>query len=240
MLNELTGIQNVVQSKNIKICVLLTVMMNGMLNANSKIIFISCIDKKRSIKEIAHEWDYKYESGKLYHGNSQEELLKNKFVKKEKTGKYVFYKADMKKFGKYIMKMIDDMNEDDEIEGNLKMVLKDNYAEFLEFLGEDFVLERVFSIKNLKRLYYDDRTLIPDNFDACFFGVYLSLVLFFIAEGQKNKERLLNIFGTLLLSLFGCKVNMRDFVRENIKIFEKNRKTAENYKILYDEYQELL
>ncbi len=229
-----------VQSKNIKICVLLTVMMNGMLSANSKIIFISCIDKKRSIKEIAREWDYKYESGKLYHGNSQEELLKNKFVKKEKSGKYVFYKADMKKFGKYIMKMIDDMNEDDEMEGNLKMVLKDNYAEFVEFLGEDFVLDRVFSIKNLKRLYYDDRTLIPDNFDACFFGVYLSLVLFFIAEGQKNKERLLNIFGTLLLSQFGCRVNMRDFVRGNIKIFEKNRKTAENYKILYDEYQELL
>jgi len=236
MLKELTGIQNVVQLKNIKICVLLTVMMN----ANSKIIFISCIDKKRSIKEIAREWDYKYESGKLYHGNSQEELLKNKFVKKEKTGKYVFYKADMKKFGKYIMKMIDDMNEDDEMEGNLKMVLKDNYAEFVEFLGEDFVLERVFSIKNLKRLYRDDRTLIPDNFDACFFGVYLSLVLFFIAEGQKNKERLLNIFGTLLLSLFGCRVNMKSFVRENIKIFEKNRKTAENYKILYDDYQELL
>ncbi len=211
-----------------------------MLNANSKIIFISCIDKKRSIKEIAREWDYKYESGKLYHGNSQEELLKNKFVKKEKSGKYVFYKADMKKFGKYIMKMIDDMDENDEMEGNLKMVLKDNYAEFVEFLGEDFVLERVFSIKNLKRLYDDDRTLIPDNFDACFFGVYLSLVLFFIADGQKNKERLLNIFGTLLLSQFGCKINMKAFVRGNINIFEKNRKTVENYKILYDEYQELL
>lgn len=228
-----------VQSKNIKICVLLTFVL-VMLNANSKIIFISCIDKKRSIKEIAREWDYKYESGKLYHGNSQEELLKNKFVKKEKSGKYVFYKADMKKFGKYIMKMIDDMNEDDEMEGNLRMVLKDNYAEFVEFLGEDFILERVFSIKNLKRLYRDDRTLIPDNFDACFFGVYLSLVLFFIAEGQKNKERLLNIFGTLLLSQFGCRVNMKSFVRGNINIFEKNRKAIENYKILYDEYQELL
>ncbi len=233
------------QLKNIKICILHTVMSNksnisDMLNANSKIIFISCIDKKRSIKEIAQEWDYNYESGKLYHGNSQEELLKNKFVKKEKSGKYVFYKADMKKFGKYISKMIDDMDEEDELEGNLRMVLLDNHDEFVEFLGENFVEKEVLSIKNLKRLYNDDRTLIPDNFDACFFGVYLSLVLFFIADKQKNKERLLNIFSTLLISRFGCKVNMKDFVRGNISIFEKNRKAVGNYKVLYDEYQELL
>ena len=211
-----------------------------MLNANSKIIFISCIDKKRSIKEIAQAWDYSYESGKLYHGNSQEELLKNKFVKKEKSGKYVFYTADMKMFGKYISKMIKDIDEEDELESNLRMVLLENQDDFVEFLGEDFVLQKVFSIKNLKKLYNDDRTLIPDNFDACFFGIYLSLILFFIADKQKNKERLLNIFSTLLLSRFGCKINMRDFVRGNISIFEKNRKSVENYKVLYDEYQELL
>ncbi len=211
-----------------------------MLNANSKIIFISCIDKKRSIKDIACVWDYNYASGKLYHGNSQEELLKNKFVKKESSGKYVFYKADMKKFGKYISKVIDDIDEDNELESNLSMVLSENHDEFMEFLGDDFVLEKVFSIKNLKNLYYDDRTLIPDNFNTCFFGVYLSLVLFFMTDKQKNKDRLLNIFSTLILPQFGCKVNMHGFVRENIKIFEKNRKAVENYKILYDEYQELL
>ncbi|MFH1127222.1 MAG: hypothetical protein V1718_03900 [archaeon] len=211
-----------------------------MLNANSKIIFISCIDKKRSIKDIATEWDYKYESGKLYHGNSQEELLKNKFVIKEKSGKYVYYKADIKKFGKYITKIIDDIKEEDEIENNLKTVITDNHDEFLELLQEEFVISNVFSIKNIKKLYNNDRTFIPDNFDQCFLGAYLSLVVFFIVDGQKNKDRLLNIFNTLLLPEFGCKINMKEFMNENIKIFEKNRDALQKYKILYDEYQEQL
>lgn len=211
-----------------------------MLNANSKIIFLSCIDKKRSIKDIALEWNYRYEAGKLYHGNSQELLLKNKFVNKEKSGKYVFYKANMNKFGKYLTKMIDDIKEEDAIETNLKMILKENETVFLNLLQEDFVEKEIFSINNLKTLYYNDRTLIPDNFEQCFFGIYLSMILFFILDGQKNKNRLLNIFNTLLLSEFGCKINTRDFLRENIKIYEKNRKTLENYKILYDEFQELL
>lgn len=211
-----------------------------MLSANSKIIFISCIGKKKSIKDIALDWNYKYEAGKLYHGNSQEELVKNKFVKKDKSGKYVFYTANMNLFGKYIKEMIEDINDEYYLEKNLKSVLSENYDTFMEFLEEDFVMKKVFSLENIKKLYYNDRTLIPDNFNQCFFCVYTSLVIFFIVDGQKNKDRLLNIFNTLLLPETGCKINAREFIGENIRIFADNRKKMLDYKVLYDEYQKLL
>jgi len=211
-----------------------------MLSANSKIIFISCIEKKRTIKDIALEWNYKYEAGKLYHGNSQEELVKNKFVKKEKSGKYVFYTANMKLFSKYLNQMIEAINDEYYLEKNLKEVLTENFDMFAEFIEEDFVVKKVFSLENIKKLYYNDRTLIPDNFNQCFFSTYVSIMIFFIVDGQKNKERLLNIFNTLLLPEMGCKINAKEFISENIKIFEDNRDKMLDYKALYDEYQKLL
>lgn len=210
-----------------------------MLSPSAKIMLLSCIEKQRSVKEIADCWDYDYATGQLYRDNSPNQLLDLKLITKIKN-KGITYRADIDGLGQHIGFLLKENATKDPLSKRLCSLLQAKMDLYTDFLKQDIIRQKVLSITSVKSFYNNNRTLVSDNFLALFTNIYLSIAIWFMLEEKKNKSKLWNIFKFMLLPCFGRQVNSINFIENNLKIFDQNKNLMKKYLPFYQDFQTLL
>ncbi|MEM5777203.1 MAG: hypothetical protein QXJ06_02035 [Candidatus Aenigmatarchaeota archaeon] len=184
------------------------------------IIWISCLDKPRSIKEILEIWNYNKKGGALY----RKELIKKAFeigmlqqgekIPSKEIKYYSIFDWFNKDFYEYVIKKNTfTFDTTMEKEALLKLVKKDDYRKFLD---KDEVRKFFFSIDKIKKLYNGDTMKVRLSGGLAVFYpiIFVQLYLY-----EKELENMKKKYGQIISKISDMMYFQTDYLIKILNFF---------------------
>jgi len=167
------------------------------------IIWVSCLERPRSMKEIMDEWDYKTGAGALYRSEITTNMLQSNIIRLVKVDKENFYSSDFswitKDFWKYFVKLSEPKVKI-AIEKEILKQITEHFEEYMTFLNEESVRKALFKIKDLKQYYINPNFLKQRPSDI--FQIPISVYQFF-SQPKKIQEKYIEAMNKMYSMIFG-------------------------------------
>ncbi|MBI5224603.1 hypothetical protein HY989_01920 [Candidatus Micrarchaeota archaeon] len=142
------------------------------------IIWASCIDEPRNLKQIMEKWEYKTEAGALYRSDLVNSLIKSRAIRVVRVeNKANFYEAETKMINKGFLNKV--LDEGDPTQGeHYSESIFSNQKEYLEFINKDYVRKTIYSLDRLKAFYNSDPWLLKSFPEYLFYLPFITCTYF--------------------------------------------------------------
>lgn len=145
-----------------------------MIETRSSLIWMSCFDKERTLKEISQIWNI--QSTALYKFKINKSMVNEKLLKEVRTeGRNVYYKAILDGLKTKIQNI-----EKGKISTIDKILLEDleNHKKIKDFFESEYFRQKYFNIEAIKKLFYNNPNIAKEQ------GYYLPIIILHILELQ--------------------------------------------------------